>query len=249
MMLEYCTFTHKGHVRKTNQDYFFVPETMHSLQRVLIVADGMGGHNAGDIASKIAVESAVDYFTLNIVDEKHNIKKAINEAIQYANSAILKMAKTHDKYRDMGTTFTIAYVQNDKAYIGHVGDSRAYIIKNGEVIQVTRDHSLVQELFENGTITKEQMNLHPNRNILTNALGLEDSTQVDLYEIDFNEEDVLLLCTDGLNLYVDLAHYEKMFQPEYSLEEIVNTLGQKALNAGGSDNVTIVAARNVGAFE
>jgi len=249
MKLKYGTFTHKGYIRKTNQDHFYVPSETCLHQSLFMVADGMGGHNAGDVASKIAVEAVVNYFSHNDANDSFFIRKSVFESIKYANSAIFQFSKTHDRFSGMGTTLTIAYVHNNKAFIGHVGDSRAYIIKNGDANQITRDHSLVQELFENGTITKEQMNSHPNRNILTRALGLEASIESDYYEIAIKEGDLLLLCTDGLNLYVDVTKNIELFHYGFQIEEIVDTLGQKALDSGGADNVTIVAAQCFGSAE
>jgi len=249
MKLKYGAFTHRGYIRKTNQDHFYVPDETFLHQSLFMVADGMGGHNAGDIASKIAVEAVVDYFSKNNSNDSSCIRKSVFESIKYANSAIFQFSKTHDRLLGMGTTLTIACVQNNKAFIGHVGDSRAYVIKYGDIKQITRDHSLVQELYENGTITKEQMNSHPNRNILTRALGLEASIEADYYEIAITEGDLLLLCTDGLNLYVDVTQNIALFHSGFRIEEIVETLGQKALDAGGADNITIVAARCFGSTE
>jgi protein phosphatase len=249
MKLKFSTFTHRGYVRKTNQDNFFVPDEKCSPLTLFMVADGMGGHNAGDVASKIAVESIVDYFTQNSAFDSFCVRKSVFESIKYANSAIISFSKTHDRFTDMGTTLTFACVQDNKAFIGHIGDSRAYIIKNGNAKQITRDHSLVQELYEKGTITKAQMNSHPNRNILTRALGLEASIEADCYEIALQEGDLLLLCTDGLNLYIDIEQNMEMFNSGFSTEEIVNALGQKALDAGGADNITIIAAKCLNSAE
>lgn len=249
MKLKYGIFTHRGYIRKTNQDHLYVPDETFLHQSLFMVADGMGGHNAGDIASKIAVETVVDYFSKNNANDSYCIRKSVFESIKCANSAIFQFSKTNDRLLGMGTTLTIAYVQNYKAFIGHVGDSRAYLIKNGGASQITRDHSLVQELYENGTITKEQMNKHPNKNILTRALGLEALIEVDYYEIAIKEGDFLLLCTDGLNLYIDVTQNIELFHTGFQIEEIVDTLGRMALDAGGADNITIVAAQCFGLAE
>ncbi len=250
MKLKYGAFTHRGYVRKTNQDNFFVPDEKCLHLSIFMVADGMGGHNAGDVASKIAVEAVVNYFYSSKTENNAICTRAkVLESIKFANSAIIQFSRTHHRFSEMGTTLTIACVQNDKVFIGHVGDSRAYIIKNGVVNQITRDHSLVQELYENGTITKEQMSSHPNRNMLTRALGAADSIDIDYFEIRFQHGDLLLLCTDGLNLYVDIEQNIDLFRSGCSIEEVVNSLGQRALNAGGADNITIIAAQCISSAE
>lgn len=250
MKINYACFTHKGYVRKTNQDNFFIPDDPSSHSHFFMVADGMGGHNAGDVASKMAVDTVVKYMHENSSGNSTACtKKMIFESIKIANKSIIDLSMTHEKFSEMGTTITVTCINEEKAFVGHVGDSRAYIVKKGLVKQITRDHSLVQELFDNGLISLEEMSHHPNRNVLTRALGVSDSIEIDFYEEELEQGDLLLLCTDGLNLYVDPEKHTELFNSGNSLDNVVNYLGQKALAAGGADNVTIVAAQCISPAE
>ncbi|HOB20563.1 MAG TPA: SpoIIE family protein phosphatase, partial [Candidatus Atribacteria bacterium] len=145
-----------------------------------------------------------------------------------------------------GTTLTMAVFAHGLVYIAHIGDSRCYIIKGNEVRQITRDHSLVQELLDNGSITADEMSVHPNRNIITRALGTEETLKIDLFEETISEGDIVILCSDGLSNYVKLDEELSNISGDLPVCELVKELGAKALAAGSTDDITIVAARYTG---
>lgn len=241
MLVKCAGFSHKGLVRKTNQDYSFAStEFWDSSLGLLIVADGMGGHNAGDVASKTAVETVVKYFEKN---RDTQLEPVLLDSIRIANQKVYDFSLTYEGYTDMGTTLTVACIYDGKVYVGHVGDSRAYILKNKKLVQLTRDHSLVQELFDMGTISQEQMENHPNKNILTRALGFENDFKADFCERSLEDEDIILLTTDGLNLHLNLWNHLSLLTSGLTVQEIVDSLGEKVLNAGAADNITLIAAQ------
>jgi len=244
MRFSYGAFTHIGKVRKTNQDHYFAPTQPDNNLNLLIVADGMGGHNAGDVASKIAVESILESLKRYRLEglEVHS-KTILAAAIDKANSDIANLAKINAEYSKMGTTLTLASLNSGTMLVGHVGDSRAYLVKKGTAKQITKDHSIVQELFERGSITREQMTIHPNKNWLTRAMGATDAVDIDFYEIPIDCGDIIIVCSDGLNNYVELESLEEFFLTCHNIEDIVYRLGHLALEAGGADNITIVAAK------
>lgn len=245
MKLEYGAFTHKGNVRKLNEDYYYIPSSETKYEGLIMVADGMGGHKAGDLASRMVVENILKYYEDRKASftSKEEVANFICEAILRANSKVFNYSKTGEEYHGMGTTLTLAYFYHNHLFIGHVGDSRGYLVRDGQVKQLTRDHSLVQELLENGTITQEQVENHPRKNIITRALGTDDNVDVDCYEIDLKDGDILILCTDGLTRHVNLSENSKLFASGISMAEIATILGQKALEDGGTDNITVVATQ------
>lgn len=233
--MDYGYKTDTGKVRDLNEDrYLFVNGEDYVL---LAVADGMGGHNAGDIASQIAIDEILKY-NLNLGffnDTGSNIEKCI----QSVNTKIYKYSVENPGCHGMGTTLTLAVIINDKVYIANVGDSRAYIISD-KINKITVDHSYVEELIKLGKITEEQARLHPNRNQITRAVGTENTVEIDLFELDKNKGDVVLLCTDGFSnmlteqeIFIDIKTYN-------TLQQAVDGLVLKANQNGGNDNITVV---------
>jgi protein phosphatase len=245
MRLVFSAYSHPGRVRKNNEDYFFVPTESVHVKDLIMVADGMGGHKAGDVASRMVVESILEYYTekAHQVTSLEQAKELLMNSIQNANTRIYNQSKAHETYEGMGTTLTIAYFYDNRACIGHVGDSRAYLIRDRSVSKITRDHSWVQQLLEEGKITQGEMDNHPQKNIITRALGTKDCVEIDYYEIPLKDNDIILLCTDGLSNYVDLNQNIDVFYSGGSMEEIIKILVSKALDGGGNDNVTIVMAK------
>jgi len=243
--LVFSAYSHPGKVRKNNEDYFFIPTGGAQVKDLMMVADGMGGHKAGDVASRMVVEAIIQYYVENLhsVTSVEQARDLILNSIQHANIKVYNHAQARDIYKGMGTTLTLAYFFDRRACIGHVGDSRAYLIRDRSVTKITRDHSLVQELLEEGKITQEEVDNHPQKNIITRAIGTADQVMVDYYEIELKDNDIIVLCTDGLSNHVDLSENIDLFYTAESLDEIASTLGKKALEAGGVDNVTIVMAR------
>ncbi len=248
--MEYGAYTHQGIHRKSNEDHYYIPgqggqETCFDM---MIVADGMGGHNAGGLASRIAVE----YVYSHIVEHKPQIQsspdmmRVVNRAIQEANHRILGLSMTETRFSGMGTTLTMAVFEKDRFFVAHVGDSRCYLIRNGKARQITKDHSLVQELVDNGSITQDEMDIHPKKNVITRALGTDQRLRIDFFEEVLLEGDIVLLCTDGLTNYVNLQEYANSFTSNMTMEDLASMLGNEALNAGGSDDITITAVRYSG---
>lgn len=186
--------TDVGNFRKINEDYvgYYIDET----KEIYVVADGMGGHNAGEVASELAVNTVIEYLK-NI--EEIDIEWQLTKAIKKANENIFELSHTKKEYEGMGTTITVAFIKKGKMVVGNVGDSSCYIIdKDDKILKVTKDHSLVQQLVDNGTITEEEALIHPNKNVITRALGTSDLVIVDTFVLDLKEIKKTILCTDGL---------------------------------------------------
>ncbi len=227
--------------RENNQDYMFVSTDLDFP--IFVVADGMGGHNAGDIASSMAVKGIVEFLSENRERLKKNeIKTCIEEAISHVNDIIFIKSLESSDLNGMGTTITMAYIDNKKVYIGHVGDSRAYLIRENKIIQITEDHSLVNELIKNGSISSSEAINHPQRNIITRAVGTSYKIKSDFYTIKVKAKDIIILCSDGLTNMVGediilnvVERYDKM-----DMENICNILVKLAKENGGSDNITVI---------
>lgn len=229
-----------GLERELNEDSFFTYK-INENTLFAIVCDGMGGANGGDVASN----TAVDIISRKVLDNysdsfnRDEIKNLIFESIYDANREIFNMAEKDSSLYGMGTTVVAVLVCNDVAYIANVGDSRCYLIQNGNATQVTEDHSVVQELVNRGEITKEQAKIHPIKNLITRAVGIEAKVLIDFIEIDFKDGDIILLCSDGLSNYFDDSNFGEISQ-KYVDDELTENYIKSALNGGGGDNVTVV---------
>jgi protein phosphatase len=232
------SITDIGKMRKTNQDYVFCEAgAVGNLPNLFIVADGMGGHNAGDYASKFCVEA----FT-NLIRESKQITpiSMISEAMQRTNDLLLEEADVNTNLEGMGTTFVVATIIDRVLYVANIGDSRLYVIGK-EIKQITQDHSLVEEMVKTGEIDREDMRFHPNKNIITKALGANKTVIPDYFEVNLEEEDVVLICSDGLTNMLDdneILRIVKEFPKELPAAAI--HLVEKANENGGSDNISIV---------
>lgn len=220
--------THVGHVREKNED------SMGWRDGLFVVADGMGGHNAGEVASALAVE-----YILRLKG-KSDFRRALKRAVEQANRALLDMAGKDPNCSGMGTTLAVLYIKDDKAVIGHIGDSRVYQWRQGELRRLTRDHSLVEELVANGGITAEQARNHPQRNILTRALGTPNLPEIELVELPIEAGDRFLLCTDGLSGPLSDEEIAAVISEDKSPQELADSLVEQANGKGGPDNVTII---------
>lgn len=233
--------THKGMVRDNNEDNLIVVEKQRF--KLYAVADGMGGHKAGEIASNIAINVIKEYFDCD--SDEFKVPKFINESIKEANKIIKEKSTNDENYHGMGTTVTLAVIDSleNIAYIGNVGDSRTYLIRNNEIKQITEDHTYVYELLKQGRITVDEARNHPKRNVITRAIGSEDFVQVDIFEIELLDGDILLLCSDGL-----IAHLsdEKILETikTYGCSEGVNKLIKLSNDYGGRDNITVIIIDN-----
>ena len=215
-----------GLVRPTNQDCYYID----SEQNWAVVADGMGGHSGGETASTMSVEII-----------KQNMEKSGDPitAIEEANRIVFQKSVDEPQLSGMGTTIVLCKLDGNKAQIAHVGDSRAYVVRDKGMEQITTDHSIVQQLIDSGTITKEQSKYHPQRNLITRAVGTEKGVAVDVNTVSVNENDFILLCSDGLCSYVEENEIFDIIKNN-AADKAVGILVEAANNAGGKDNVTAV---------
>lgn len=242
--MEIAVKSHIGCVRHVNEDFYSC--TVDEYGRVLaVVADGMGGHQAGDVASRMAVENIVQELSGLELDLSPEDERArLMDALLTANEKVYVYAEEHPECSGMGTTVVATLLGSQRVITAHVGDSRLYLYGNEGLKRLTEDHSLVQELVKSGQITEEEASSHPRRNVLMRALGTEKDLRIDLGEINWFNGDILLLCSDGLTNKVPESVIAEWLTAPLPLQEKVDALVQKALDAGGEDNITCVAIRN-----
>lgn len=230
-----------GKVREMNQDYFYISKPEEKVQ-LYIVADGMGGYKGGEIASKLAVETSKRYILNNFdsieSNDKEEILKLIKSAIEYANLVVYEKSKENKELENMGTTIDVCLILVNKVYIGHVGDSRVYRKRKDFFRKLTTDHSYVQKLVSDGTITKEEAYNHPKKNMLIKALGCSTFVEPDVMVKGFLKDDILLMCSDGLTNMLKDDEIVKIINENPI--EACNNLVSKANENGGYDNITAV---------
>lgn len=229
-----------GTNRQTNQDAFI--NTVLSKNAVLsVVCDGMGGANAGNVASNIAVTTITEYIKRSFVPalQPSSVRNLLLSAIDTANSEIFDKAQSEAEFSGMGTTAVVAIIMGETAYIAHVGDSRAYLIKDETAQQLTRDHSIVQTLVEKGHLTADEARVHPERNIITRALGIDETVESEYSEVPF-KNGILVLCTDGMSNVVTADELVGKVK-EISLEKLPEALIEVANERESGDNVTVTA--------
>lgn len=232
--------TDKGMIRDNNQDYYFISEDLKIP--LFIVADGMGGHKAGEIASEMVVENIKEqlYKYKDKMVGKKDILFYMEKSIKDANSMIYRKSLERKDCVGMGTTVTLAFIDNRSIYLGHVGDSRAYLVSGNTINQITEDHSLVNELIKNGDITKEEAKKHPQKNLITRAVGTEETIEVDTYIKKYHSGDRLLLCSDGLTNMVDEKTILEVLNRETDIKVSNKKLVDIAKENGGLDNITLI---------
>lgn len=236
-MLKTFSMTDIGRKRKLNQDYVYTCETpIGNLPNLFIVADGMGGHNAGDFASKHTVEVIVRTITDS---EETEPVRIIKQAIQNANAFIRRKSDEDEALRGMGTTVVVATVIGECLYVANVGDSRLYIMDE-EIRQITRDHSLVEEMVRIGEIDRESARTHPDKNIITRAIGAAEEIEVDFFEIELQRGDVILMCTDGLTNMLEDRDIRKIMKGQRDVAGKAEELIKGANNNGGKDNIGVI---------
>lgn len=229
--------TDTGNKRNNNQDsIFFSDQPIGPLPNLYIVADGMGGHKAGDRASKMAIDITVDFVKNSTLE---NPIAVLKRAMIYANNEIYKAASKNPELTGMGTTMVVAVAQEGKLYVANVGDSRLYVV-NSDIKQITMDHSLVEELIRKGELERKRGRNHPEKNIITKAMGSKEEVIPDFFEIDINSEDKYLLCSDGLSNMVEDDEIRDIVVDNYKLEDIAQALVDRANYYGGSDNISVV---------
>ena len=239
--------THTGKVRDHNEDYYTAlgeKESPPGVNALLVVADGMGGHAAGEVASKMTVEGIVQ--SLN--DQSEVVSKLegnafgafLGKVLEEVNQDVWRAGQESEKL-GMGTTCTLAAIRCGQLYLAHIGDSRAYLLRGGELHQVSKDHSWVEDAVDQGVITREQARTHPNRNVITRAIGLDPQPQIDTSVMPLADGDLLLLCSDGLNSMIPDEDIHRILTSS-APQDVCLALIDAANNQGGHDNTTVVVA-------
>ena len=232
------SITDVGQKRTVNQDFVFTSETpVGNLPNLFVVADGMGGHKAGDFASSYAVEILLSTIR---EDENSNPVKIIRAAIENANTQLLREASDNETMSGMGTTMVLVTIVGHYAYVANVGDSRLYLIDEDKISQITKDHSLVEEMVRMGEISRDDARNHPDKNIITRALGAGRDVDVDFFDIRLTPGDILLLCSDGLSNMVPDEDIRQVIRTSETLEETGRRLVSMANDNGGRDNIAVV---------
>jgi serine/threonine protein phosphatase PrpC len=249
--ITYKAVSDVGRKRKGNEDSLFVNPEQH----LFVVADGMGGHAAGEIASKVAVDSINEFVCLTGGDEEitwpfgldENISydgNRLKTAIRYANRKVLEATKEKSEYEGMATTVAAVLVDGDSGNIGHVGDSRVYLVRDGEISQLTSDHSWVNEQIQSGVISPDQARTHPLRNVVTRALGGKPDLQVDMQQHKAKAGDILLLCSDGLTTMIADDEISRLMRESGGdVDKAAQSLVSSANAKGGEDNITVLLIR------
>ena len=234
-----------GKVRELNEDSFYISDSLDEIQ-LYILADGMGGYKGGEVASKLAIQSAKNYIESNfkqIEKDKDSIIQLVGSSVEYANMIVYEKSKENDELNGMGTTLDVCLIYNNRVFIGHVGDSRVYRIRKEFMRKLTQDHSYVQKLVKDGTITKEEAVHHPQKNMLMKALGCNAFVEPDVMVKGFLKDDILIMNSDGLT---NLVSQEEIFKEakkdiEQAPKELVNLANEK----GGYDNITVIVIKNI----
>ena len=235
-----------GKARDVNEDSFYITDNSFSDIQLYILADGMGGCKAGDIASKLAISTAKSYIENNIKDtpkEKESLIQLVGSSAEYANMVVYEKSKENKDFEGMGTTIEICLIYNNRAFIAHIGDSRIYRIRNGLIRQLTQDHSYVQTLVKQGTITKDEAEIHPKKNILTRALGCNAFVEPDMLVRGFQKDDILVMCSDGLSNMVTQDDIFNIVTNNFEIapKELVDLANKN----GGIDNITVITIKNL----
>ena len=235
-----------GKAREMNQDSYYISDLEKDDIKLYILADGMGWYKGGEIASSLAVANTRNYIFnnfKNIKKDREGILELIKDAIEYANKIVHEKSQEDEELHDMGTTLDICLIYNNKAFIGHVGDSRVYRIRKNIIRRLTVDHSYVENLVREGTITKEEAYNHPKKNMLMKALGCNSLVEPDLICKGFFKDDLILMCSDGLtNMLRENEIYNLLLKnPEKPEEALINNANE----LGGYDNITVIIIDNI----
>lgn len=242
--MEKAWLTHEGRVRKNNEDSVCLFQSAKGVD-VAVLADGMGGHQAGEVASKTAVRIIQEKLSAltAAMSTKERQQRAF-DAAKAANDEVYKMATQNKKYQGMGTTLISAVLGREEIVLAHVGDSRAYLLHNNGLYQVTEDHSLVNVLRQHGEITEEEAKVHPQRNVIVRSVGTNETVEPDIIVTPWYRGDILLLCSDGLSDLVETDEIGTILTSPLSLKQQADRLLQLALDAGGTDNISIALVKH-----
>lgn len=237
-MIKTFSITDIGRKRKLNQDYVYTSEQpVGNLPNLFIVADGMGGANAGDYASKVTVETMVADMAASF--EKSPVR-IIGKAIETANGVIYKKSRENSELEGMGTTVVAATYIGGYLQIANVGDSRLYLVNDREIRQITRDHSLVEEMIRVGGIARADARNHPDKNIITRAVGVSDMVEADFFTVELNDSDTALMCTDGLTNMLEDEEIRMIMAGSRDIVEKAERLIKAANDKGGKDNISVI---------
>lgn len=236
--MDYFYLTDPGKVRDHNEDSVIISENLTG-EVFMAVADGMGGHKAGEVASSIAISHIGTRFReMSSVGNKEDAISWLKEAVSEANNLIYKYTEEHPESEGMGTTIVIALLTKEFLLFGNIGDSSGFVIKNKKLHKVTTDHTLVNLLVKSGELTEEEAKDHPRKNVLMKALGATSAVEMDVFDVETNI-DGILLCSDGLTNMLENDQIEKVLHEEQNVEEKVRKLIYKANNRGGNDNISV----------
>ena len=224
-----------GRVRALNEDSYYAPR---EGERFCAVADGMGGHNAGEVASAMAVQVFSEYMR----EVESITAQAMYAAVERANDEVYRAAMENDAMSGMGTTFSALAQQGGEVLLAHVGDSRIYLVRHGAILQLTTDHTLVEEMVRKGMLTPREARFHPRRNIITRALGTDPRVEIDIVQLGARPGDVFFLCSDGLTNYVEERQILQAAMGDGDWQDKLQRLLAVALDNGGSDNITALFA-------
>ncbi len=237
-MIQAFSVTDVGRTRQCNQDFIYsTTESIGSLDNLFLLADGMGGHRAGDFAARCAIEKVYQKIAKT---EELDVKSNFEEAIQIANRELFFISSTEAQYRGMGTTLVCATIADGKAVIANVGDSRLYKIRGEEIEQITVDHSFVEELIAKGGIQREEARNHPKRNFITRAVGVASRVEIDFFTTTVEEGDQILLCSDGLTNMLTDQEIAEVMKENSNIEVACQDLMDQANAKGGLDNISII---------
>jgi PPM family protein phosphatase len=234
--------SNKGIKRTNNEDACFIMPK----EQVYMVADGVGGNNSGELASRTAVTSVADYIKANPLDlvrQEDHLKEYFEKCIAKANEDILLLGEKHEKNKGMATTLIVCHIRGTKGYILNVGDSRAYVFRGEELFQITEDHSYVNSLVKLGVITQKEAQGHQKSHVITRALGAEETIAADFYQTNLRDGDILLLCTDGLYGEVGSDKISQIMYAETQMTSLAEKLISEANRAGGNDNITVICIK------
>ena len=233
-----------GKMRNMNQDCIYVSPDDESL-KLFILADGMGGYNGGEVASRLAVESAKNYiksYFSSIQLDKDSIMQFLKEAVDFTNKTVYQRSREEKELEEMGTTLEICLIHSNKIFIAHVGDSRVYRIRKNFIRKLTTDHSYVENLVKDGTITREQAYKHPKKNMLTQAIGCEPEVNPEILVKGFLKDDILLICSDGLTNMVSENEIFGIVRTD--VKKANEVLVSRANDNGGIDNISVIIVEN-----
>lgn len=231
--------------RQINEDAYYISKK----HQFFIIADGVGGCNAGDIASKNAVETAALFLeskSLDKIDRDESVYNILQLCIESVNRYIVDMAQNNNSYQGMGTTMIVSIALSNKIYFAHLGDSRGYLIRGERVTQITDDHTVPAGLYREGKISKDEAQNHPQRHMITKAIGMQEEIKADMYQLELQEGDIIILCTDGLYDKVNAKEFYQVFTNKVKIQDGCDELVRLAISRESKDNITVLALKNGG---